>query len=324
MKVTFLNENALGHNSYIPPFVGEFKRRPELGIEPVQLDVLPLPERLRWWGDTTIPLLRRWGADLWFARWRFAVSRHSTELLSELRRKQPVDAVVANTQSIALGLEGLARQMPLFVCLDATFSMLSRTRWFAPTALTRMALGASLIPVRRRERTVYRGAAGVFPWSGHLLPSLEEEYGVPRGRIHVMPPSLSPPPRRDLSPQRGRTQILFVGGDFERKGGPLVLECWRRHFADRSDLHVVTKSPVAPEAGLHVHAGIAAGSSEWRCRWQEADVFVFPSTMETFGIVLLEALAFMVPVVSSRAGAARRAVGDYARPAAPEIGRAHV
>ena len=33
-------------------------------------------------------------------------------------------------------------------------------------------------------------------------------------------------------------------------------------------------------------------------------MFVFPSTMETFGIVLLESLAFMVPVVSSRAGAA--------------------
>src|SRR5690606_6199511 len=35
-----------------------------------------------------------------------------------------------------------------------------------------------------------------------------------------------------------------------------------------------------------------------------AAVFVFPSALETYGIVLLEAVAFMAPVVSSRAGAA--------------------
>ena len=35
-----------------------------------------------------------------------------------------------------------------------------------------------------------------------------------------------------------------------------------------------------------------------------ADLFVFPSALETFGIVLLEAIAFGVPVISSQAGAA--------------------
>jgi glycosyltransferase involved in cell wall biosynthesis len=69
-------------------------------------------------------------------------------------------------------------------------------------------------------------------------------------------------------------------------------------------LHVVTQSAVAEEPGVHVHRGVAAYGPVWWDRWRSADVFVFPSTLETFGIVLLEALAFRVPVVSSRAGAA--------------------
>ena len=95
-----------------------------------------------------------------------------------------------------------------------------------------------------------------------------------------------------------------MGGDFVRKGGPRLVDCWRRHFSGHCELHLVTQSPVPTEPGLHVHAGIGAGTEPWRRLWTEADVFVFPSTMETFGIVLLEALGFMVPVVSSRAGAA--------------------
>jgi glycosyltransferase involved in cell wall biosynthesis len=55
---------------------------------------------------------------------------------------------------------------------------------------------------------------------------------------------------------------------------------------------------------------LIAGSAEWRACWETADVFVFPSRLETFGIVLLEALAFEVPIVSSRAGAAVSLLGD--------------
>lgn len=39
--------------------------------------------------------------------------------------------------------------------------------------------------------------------------------------------------------------------------------------------------------------------------WKNADAFVLPSRLETFGIVLIEAQAFGVPVVASDTGAAR-------------------
>ena len=67
---------------------------------------------------------------------------------------------------------------------------------------------------------------------------------------------------------------------------------------------------MSPEPGVFVYRGVRAHTSEWVELWRSADVFVFPSALETFGIVLLEALSFGVPVVSSRAGAASEVLGE--------------
>jgi glycosyltransferase involved in cell wall biosynthesis len=82
------------------------------------------------------------------------------------------------------------------------------------------------------------------------------------------------------------------------------MECHSRHFAQRCDLQLVTHADIPSGPGRTVHRQLSAGSDTWRRCWTEADVFVFPSRLETFGIVLLEALAFEVPIISSRAGAA--------------------
>jgi len=95
-----------------------------------------------------------------------------------------------------------------------------------------------------------------------------------------------------------------MGGDFNRKGGQFLLEAFRRHLIKDWDLHIVTQSDLQEESGVSVYRGITHGSAAWLERWQNADVFVFPSALETFGIVLLEAIAFGVPVISSQAGAA--------------------
>jgi glycosyltransferase involved in cell wall biosynthesis len=309
VKVIFANENTLGHTSYLPVFAAEFSRRPELGVEPLIVNATPLPPRLRWWGDPTVPLLRRWGLDLAFVRWRLAVSRNVRTQIDELRRRGRIDVIVANTQSVALSLADHARELPLFVCLDATFEELARTPWFAPSRAGRALLHLNMLPLRRRERRLFAAADRLLPWSERVCGSLREDYGISGERVWVLPPSIKSPPARQPRTQV-RPQILFIGSAFERKGGPLVLECFRRHFVDRCDLHLVTRSHVPEERGVIVHRGITAGSEAWLRRWTEADVFVFPSQMETFGIVLLEALAFMVPVISSPAGAARNILDE--------------
>ncbi|HTH48602.1 MAG TPA: glycosyltransferase family 4 protein [Candidatus Limnocylindria bacterium] len=309
MNAVFLNENTLGHTSYLPRFADELLRRPELGVIPRVLDALPLPPHLRRLGDTSVRGLRKVGLDFHGTRWRVAASRHLREQLDELRQHEPVDALVVNTQSMGLALGRLPLELPIFVALDATFAQLAHSPWFAPNAPSRWLQPLTLRGLLRRERGLFARATQFLPWSEPVAESLRQDYAVPDGRITLLPPSLTPPPRGERRAVNARPQLLFLGGDFFRKGGPLLRACHERFFADRCDLHLVTQSEVPAGPGVFVHRGVKAGSEVWRRRWREADVFVFPSRLETFGIVLLEALAFEVPVVASDAGAARSILG---------------
>lgn len=304
LRVVFVNENTLGHGSYLPPFVRELEARPDLGIEPVLLNAVPMPRRFEALADFTVPGLRRYGLDFHVTRWRLVVSRYVRARLAEIRAQQRVDAVVVNTQSVGLGLSELALELPVFVCVDATFAQLARSPWFARDGLAGTAARVALRPIVRRERLLFSRARAVLGWSDAVVESLRGEYAIEAPRAMRLPPSVKVPARAARPREGRRPRILFIGGDFRRKGGPLLLDCFRRGFADRCELHVVTHSDLPPEPGVFVHRGVRAHTDRWRELWETADLFVFPSALETFGIVLLEALGFGVPVVSSDAGAA--------------------
>jgi glycosyltransferase involved in cell wall biosynthesis len=105
-------------------------------------------------------------------------------------------------------------------------------------------------------------------------------------------------------------RLLFVGGDFRRKGGPLLLECLRGQLAGRCELDVVTREPVAAPPGVRVHHGLGPNSPELLRLFAEADVFVLPSLGECLAVVLMEATAAGLPVVTTDVGA----LGEALRP----------
>ena len=312
LQVAFVNENTLGHRSYLLPFVQTLRAKPDHGIVPHWIDATPLPPDLKRYGEFSVKLLRRWGLDWGPTRWRSAASRHVQRQLQALYCETRLDAVVINTQSVALELMHWWDHPPLFVCLDATFAQLARSPWFANGRIGRLAAPITLAGLRRRERELFREVTMFLPWSEAAADSLRMEYRIPAKRIQTLPPSVSLGSKEAWRAGHSRKSILFVGGDFKRKGGPLLVEAFLQYLRGDFELDIVTQSPIESAPDIRVHRGISAGSPAWHALWQEADVFVFPSSLETFGIVLLEALAFRVPAVSSPCGAAREILDNGA------------
>lgn len=100
-----------------------------------------------------------------------------------------------------------------------------------------------------------------------------------------------------------RVKILFVGGEFVRKGGADLLAAFVGGLSDSTELHLVTKSaPADLPAHVHVHADLGANDTRLRQLYREADVFVLPTTSDLSPWVILEAMASGCPVIATPVG----------------------
>ena len=172
-----------------------------------------------------------------------------------------------------------------------------------------------------RETSLYRGASLIFTMSGRLKSSFEDDFGIPSER--VVPIYAGPncdvgtiPPR----PPRQATQpptVLFVGKQFERKGGPLLLEAFARVRERVPDarLRIIGPTELAglPE-GVECLGFISkdrpGGWEEIAAAYQSADVFCLPTRFEPFGIVFVEAMHFGLPCVGPEAWAVPEIISD--------------
>lgn len=139
-------------------------------------------------------------------------------------------------------------------------------------------------------------------WAGNILI---QDCHVPQTHVHPIHVGLDLdyyPDRPKPERQPGeRVQLLFVGGDFRRKGGELLLSVYRQHFADQADLHLVTKTPpsdLLPQ--IHLYTDIQPNDPRLTDLYHRADIFVLPTLADLSPWVMLEAMAARCPVISTR------------------------
>jgi glycosyltransferase involved in cell wall biosynthesis len=96
--------------------------------------------------------------------------------------------------------------------------------------------------------------------------------------------------------------LLFVGGDFFRKGGDLLLDVFRKRLRGKAELSLVTTANLPPEPGVHVYKNLKANSVELRDLYAASDVFVLPTRADCYSLVCMEALAAGLPVVTTDVG----------------------
>ncbi len=159
---------------------------------------------------------------------------------------------------------------------------------------------------RRLEETIYSNATMLFVRSSHVQRSLVEHYGVRPERIRcVYAGSNAGAPRsaQDVEGRYEAKRILFVGLDWQRKGGPMLLEAFRQVRAVHPDarLMIVGTGPTQPEPNVEVLGEVPV--DQVSALYERATVFCMPTQREPFGIVFVEAMTHGLPVVATNVGA---------------------
>lgn len=229
-------------------------------------------------------------------RARFHTSRLSYRVLSATLAKRV--KTVESEFDLALQIHGWVGNQPrpyaLFV--DQTRLMAERgwPEWMPFGARERSELLAL-------ERAMYADSFHVFVMGQPARDSLIRDYGIDEARITVIGGGLTfsslPSPPEELTRE---PRILFVGRDFERKGGVHLLAAFeqvRRQIPD-AVLDVVGVAHSEPQPGVRFH-GKLADREQLAELYKGARVFCLPSLYEPFGFALLEAMATGIPCVGS-------------------------
>jgi glycosyltransferase involved in cell wall biosynthesis len=170
----------------------------------------------------------------------------------------------------------------------------------------------------RRQRAAYESAVSCCAFSQWVADSIISQYGIPAHKVHVVglgtnsPAGELHPAGRDFSTPR----FLFVGFDWGRKNGELVLEAFtelRRSHPDAT-LDLVGGHPRVDVEGVTGHGALALEDPASRARlngiYREATAFVLPSKHEPAGTVYIEAGAAGIASIGTSSGGADTSIGD--------------
>ena len=221
------------------------------------------------------------------------------------------DIIFAPMQSIALSM--LKTSLPIVYLSDATFRLMVNYYWFNLNkrdvnqydALERMAMD--------------KASTIIYP-SNWAVQSAIQHYGQAQSKIHLA--FFGPNLRMDvIQPHvfshKGVLNILFVGVDWERKGGDVAVETcqWLNENGIPSVLHIVgirqleqriSNLPFVQDEGF-LNKNNPDDYLKLVRLYEIADCFLLPTHAECAGICFAEACSFGLPCFAYRTGG----VEDY-------------
>lgn len=282
-NVAFVMEQHLGHRTYADNLRAALGEARDLHTQwiPIRYDTTS-----HWWEHIPNNALR-------------AALRGRSEVRRGLADVE-CDVCIFNTQVPAMLGGRLARRTPYVLCMDDTPRLMDSV---AKSYAHRPDAGPVGWAKYRYNRHILQHAAGLAPWSNWARASLIDHYGVDPARIEVIPPGVDVSAWQPADhAAQGPMKILFVGFDFERKGGEILLQAFDTLAPGRAELRIVTQSAVPTRPGVEVHRGLSPNEPALRELFRTSDVFVLPSVFEMFGIAAVEAAAAGLALIVTSVG----------------------
>ncbi|MES2460803.1 MAG: glycosyltransferase family 4 protein [Armatimonadota bacterium] len=229
------------------------------------------------------------------------------EIRAGLGKAKRFDAILWSTWA-AKSVPDLVAAAPSFLVMDMTPSQMEEMG--AQYGYTRSRARFMGGWKRRATERIYGEATHLFPWNDWVGRSLQQDWSVPPRKVTSISPGVDTRlfhPDPSIKPKDGTVRALFVGGDFARKGGDLLLRWASERTNTRSvELHLVTRDTLPGDAenlpGVFVHRGLTNNSPQLVRLYQQCDLFVLPTRADCYSLVALEAMACGLPVVVSNLG----------------------
>jgi len=319
-RALFINSGILGHKSVFN-LLKEATAR-DADIEAVHINLseeLTTRERvIRRMLCFQIPGSARFsGSNIDLARWRHEF--HSG-LLAARRIKSSensFDVLHFHTQAAAYCSINRMKSVPGIVSIDCTQGL-------AKLETNSRFKQATYFPNSVHDGLVFRAAKAIISTSQWAADGVAREYPDCADKLTVMPYPvrlesfdeqwIRERHKRATEAEASPVRVLFIGGDFIRKGGPELLAAWKEgDFQSHARLDLVTDWPLAESelpTGVRVLKNIAPFTPEWRDLWRRADLFVMPTRGEAFGMVYQESAAAGLPAIGSRINAVPEIIED--------------
>jgi glycosyltransferase involved in cell wall biosynthesis len=237
--------------------------------------------------------------------------------LSRRLSKISADIVFSPMSTDSQPIAYLECPQPIVIWTDATFAgVLDFNDNFRRDNLTRESVRDGI----ENERAALTRASVLIYWSEWAAKTAIQEYGVNPNKVRVIPPGPASESGIDdfdeakrviAARPRGHCRLLFVGLDWAKKGGNLVLEVAKRLNAGglRTELLIVGCLPDVPEplpefvktTGF-INRRSAAGADRLNELFRRSHFLFMPSRAEAFGLVYCEANAWAVPCLATNVG----------------------
>jgi glycosyltransferase involved in cell wall biosynthesis len=155
------------------------------------------------------------------------------------------------------------------------------------------------------ERGIYRNADRVFVMSEHVRESLLEQYGLEASQSSCVyaGSNIDPSPASLNNGDFTNPTIVFIGIDWERKGGPVLLRAFEEVLTQIPNAKLLIIGGNPPVRHPHVEVIGRVSREKVKAHLVRGSVFCLPTRIEPFGIAVVEAFFHRLPVVVSNIGA---------------------
>lgn len=247
---------------------------------------------------------------LFHKRYNFAYNlRNSKRIGKELTKrlaKDRFDIIFAPYGSKQIAF--LETSIPIISIADATFQNLVNYYPDFSNLLGFSQREGNLI----EQRAISKSSHLIFPskWAAN---SAIRDYGAPPEKVHIIHigPCLDriPPAAADRADKKRDWHLLFVGRDWQRKGGDLAVAATEKLAASgfQTQLTMVgCQPPVKAKSNIRVFPYLNKNRSEdarvLEKLYGEADFLLLPTRADCSSVVVSEANAFGVPVIATQTG----------------------